>query len=86
MNFVEIFRGFCSQYDYKLSRSADRALGRLIDDMVAFEGEEFGNGRTIRNLFEKTIMRQATRVVLDAEDSNLAEIQVEDFPEIPKAE
>ena len=54
--------------------------------MVAFEGEEFGNGRTIRNLFEKTIMRQATRVVLDAEDSNLAEIQVEDFPEIPKTE
>lgn len=82
----QIFRGFCSQYDYKLSRSADRALGRLIDDMVAFEGEEFGNGRTIRNLFEKTIMRQATRVVLDAEDSNLAEIQVEDFPEIPKTE
>jgi hypothetical protein len=39
-------------------------LKEFCSEMVVMKTEYFGNGRTIRNLFERCIGNQASRVVL----------------------
>lgn len=58
---LEIFRGLCKKEKYKLS---DNCKGILVDNFrTAKKEENFGNGRYVRNLFEKVKFEQADRVV-----------------------
>jgi SpoVK/Ycf46/Vps4 family AAA+-type ATPase len=57
-----------------------RAL-RVIDSMVAHRGPHFGNGREIRNLFEKVLARQARRIENDPH-SDPTELLENDLPEV----
>ncbi len=90
----EIFKLLVDKYDYVLNDSARVALQQTIakavaeKDAEAFEAgtvagksSHFGNGRYVRNLFEKTIERQANRLarVEHLGAVNISEIDGKDF-------
>ena len=56
--------------------------------MEADKDENFGNGRSVRNFFEKVLEKQAMRVttLLDATDDDFITIEKEDIiPYIPNS-
>ncbi len=50
------------KYGYKLDADADKFLRNSLAETVAHKSRNFGNGRYVRNLFEKTITNQANRL------------------------
>ena len=57
-----IFMLQCEKHGYTLSAEADAALKDLLRRLYDTRDENFGNGRTVRNLFEDAISRQANRI------------------------
>lgn len=58
----EIFESLMKSNQYEVTPTAKEKLLSLIADAVAVKDEKFGNGRFVRNLFEKAIERQASRL------------------------
>ena len=61
---MDIFLLQCKKNGYALSEEADRAARALFDELYAERGENFGNGRYVRNLFEDMVVRHSNRVAL----------------------
>jgi len=59
---LNIFLLFCKQNDYVISRDAANALLKIFESIHARADDSFANGRTVRNIFEKTIQNQANRL------------------------
>ena len=58
---LEIFEGLCKKEKYKLS---DNCKNTLINNFKIVKNvNNFGNGRYVRNLFEKVKFEQADRIV-----------------------
>lgn len=58
---LEIFNGLCKKEKYKLSNNCKEVL---LDNFCSAKAENnFGNGRYVRNLFEKIKFEQADRVM-----------------------
>lgn len=58
---LEIFKGMCKKEKYRISNNCKEIL---IDNFKKAKNEEnFGNGRYVRNLFEKVKFEQADRIV-----------------------
>lgn len=80
----ELYRIFAlnlKKYDYHVTEDAKDALHHFFENAVAHKDANFGNGRFVRNTFEKVLERQANRL---ASESNLtaerlSEIIVEDL-------
>jgi AAA+ superfamily predicted ATPase len=60
---AEIFAEMAARSQYAITPSFKSSLESLCQLMIARKGENFGNGRTIRNLFERCVSNQANRVV-----------------------
>src|SRR5215207_1174329 len=60
---AEVFRRFAARDDYALSPAGEERLTDVLAEMTAARGEDFGNARTVRNLFEDAIVAQADRLV-----------------------
>lgn len=58
-----IFIKFSSDNGYTISDDGLLSLNASISRLLAHKGDYFGNGRDVRNLFEKTLERQALRIV-----------------------
>ncbi len=58
---VEIFEGLCRDGGYRCDPVATAAVRASI--IAQQRGKGFGNGRMVRNLFERAIERQASRIV-----------------------
>ena len=58
----EIFRGRVQRSDYQLEEDAAQRLKAYWAERYAARGEEFGNARDVRNMFEKTVAAQADRL------------------------
>ena len=56
---LDIFEGLCKKNQYKLSEEAKKVL---IDHLATVNVGEIGNGRGVRNIFEKVVTQQARRV------------------------
>ena len=67
--------------DYQLNKGARRKLYRIIEELKAAETTNFGNARTVRNIIEKAIRRQAVRLVnmKNLSRTDLMEITEEDI-------
>ncbi len=80
---MQIFEFNLKKNEYCISDEARTALAEYLQKCVNEKDERFGNGRFVRNLFEKTIERQANRLSqapnLTAE--MLTTIEVGDLPE-----
>ncbi|GAA5116501.1 AAA family ATPase [Luteolibacter yonseiensis] len=79
---VNIFKGFCEKNQYTLEASAEAALETRIEEELKTAGRGFGNGRHMRNLFEKAIRRHAVRLTLRKREwtkEELAQLTSEDL-------
>jgi len=75
-------RRFCENSSFKLSPGARKKLETVFEVLCANKDRTFGNGRLARNIFDKTLERQADRVVKIAPltDEVLSTIAEEDIP------
>lgn len=78
----KIFMGFCKNEEYTVETSAQKILMKLITNIYNNRGEDFGNGREVRNLFEKIVTKQSKRVATIAcpTKNDLMQIKMEDLP------
>ena len=58
----KIFDGLCAKNKYKLTEEADARLARYLDNMYKNRDKNFGNGRTVRNVFQQTVSAQSARI------------------------
>lgn len=77
----EIFELNANKYEYKLSEQASSLLKDILNKAVLEKDKSFGNGRYVRNLFEKVIENQANRlsIVPNITPESLALIEEDDI-------
>jgi len=78
----KIFELNLKQFDYKFAEDVKNPLKIFLEQTIKNKDKNFGNARFIRNLFEKTIERQANRLSKEFNLTNekLSEICFEDIP------
>ena len=78
---AEIYRSMAKQAKYTLSADTDHWLEPYISMLTKERGKSFGNARWARNLFEKSIERQALRVteLADPSPEELTTIRLKDL-------
>ena len=71
----------CKKYQYKLTEEAETAVREEIIRLEAAKGENFANAREVRNLFERIITNQASRVadLEDVDEEMLSTITIDDL-------
>ncbi len=76
----QIFLLQCKSNGYELEMEAQELLRAVFDDMYDTRDDNFGNGRTVRNTFEKIINCQATRLAsdMDITDEELRVLTLDD--------
>lgn len=77
----KIFEGLCGDQDYRLSLKAGDKLSAALISLKKQAGKNFGNGRYMRQLFEKAIRAQAQRIVKkrNITREEMMMIEAEDF-------
>ena len=80
---IAIFERFCKKNGYSLAGDAKDVLKEHFDLLFACRDSHFGNARTARNIFEKSINAQANRLATldNISDSDLEMITVKDIAE-----
>lgn len=80
---MAIFNSQSTKLDFSLSNKAETKLQQLIQQAYFQRDKTFGNGRFVRNIFEKTLERQANRIAASAELTRvlLTTITFEDIPD-----
>jgi Cdc6-like AAA superfamily ATPase len=79
---LQIFEKSMAQYDYQFGEGTRDTLLQYFKDQVANKDANFGNGRLVRNVFEKTLERQANRLSREVNltTDKLSQIEIEDLP------
>ena len=80
----ELHQIFCllvKKYDYDISEDVSSAILAKLTEADSHKDKNFGNGRYVRNLFEKTLERQANRLATVEHPtlSQLKEIKPDDI-------
>lgn len=75
---TEIFLMMCKEYEYWLDQDAQRVMKEKIHEMVENKTSNFANARDIRNMFEKVITNQATRLA-NSGNCDISQIISDDF-------
>lgn len=77
-----IFRRFAQEQEYDLSLSCQKRVEQLMEQCWRQRRKGFGNAREVRNLFEKTLARQAARLagLPSRTRQDLATITEDDLP------
>ncbi|TAF08722.1 MAG: AAA family ATPase [Nostocales cyanobacterium] len=60
---LNIFEGICKQQHYRITPRGKEKLLQQVTKLYNEKDKSFGNGRLVRNIFEKIIERQANRLV-----------------------
>ena len=83
-NLMDIFLKMVNDNGYVLNKSAEPDIYNYFCNAYKNRDENFGNGRDVRNLFEKIITRQANRVIKIKQptDNDIIEINLEDFENV----
>lgn len=78
---LNIFRLSCRNNHYHMGEGVEEHLTAVFTDMYEHRGKDFANGREVRNLFEKSIARQANRLAREGnlDDEKLVTLEVADF-------
>lgn len=78
-----IFEGLCKKLDYKITDNAKTKLTNIFIAAYNNRDKSFGNGRFVRNTFEKSLERQANRIatLADLTDEVLTTITADDLPD-----
>lgn len=80
---TDILEYFASQYDYVLSNAARQKATKVFEAAYRLRDELFGNARFARNLFERAISKQASRIARaeTITDEMLFTLEADDIPE-----
>ncbi len=78
---IQIFEMLCSKYDYMIDDKAKAALVEMIEEIQKNKTDNFANARTVRNLFETVITKQASRLseIEAGSDEEIKTIKYEDI-------
>ena len=82
LELVGIFKGFCEKNQYTLDATAAATLESQIATELRTAGRGFGNGRHMRNLFEKAIRKHAVRLCMRKREwtkDELSQLTAEDL-------
>lgn len=81
MELLGIFKVFCKKNGYTIEDATEEMLLDRFDKMYENRDENFGNGRTVRNIFERAIGAQADRLAYleEVSDEQLRIITPEDL-------
>lgn len=60
---MEIFEVFLKKNQYAIASNASAILYQYFEQLVKNKDNNFGNGRTVRNVFERVVSIQANRIV-----------------------
>ena len=74
----EIFELLLRSGGQQISKEGGQHLKDIFELMDKLRDEKFGNGRTVRNLYERTIRNLATRVIKTM-PTNISEVLMEDI-------
>jgi SpoVK/Ycf46/Vps4 family AAA+-type ATPase len=79
---LQIFSKFAQERSFHIAPQAYGRLGQLLEELYSQRDESFGNGRLVRNLFEKMLQQQANRLAHFPSVTNdmLLTILPEDIP------
>ena len=61
---MAIFRSQCDKNGYKMTGETEKAAEAMFTELYENRGDNFGNGRDVRNCFEDMIVRQSNRVAM----------------------
>lgn len=77
---MQILDGCCVRKEYKLTDDARKVAGRIIEREIS-HNSIFSNGRFVRNLFERAVEIQSTRLMSleDFDDEELGILTAHDF-------
>ncbi len=64
----QIFLVFCGKHEIKLEKEADQRIRDYLDDAYHRRDRSFGNGRMVRNFYEKLIQAQSDRIANSTEE------------------
>jgi hypothetical protein len=83
-DLLAIFGKLCKDSHFHPTEPANQTLKAILDQLYNRRDRTFGNARLVRNIFEKTIERQANRlaVINDLTDEVLTMILPEDIPSL----
>jgi hypothetical protein len=59
---LSIFQLLCKEHQYQCLRPTRDAVHKMLTKLHEERNEHFGNGRVVRNIFEKSIRRMASRI------------------------
>lgn len=76
-----IYLMYAKKNEYTLNQEAGVYLRERLEDVVEHKTRNFGNARYVRNVFEKSIQRQANRIsrMKSPKENDLTEIKKEDL-------
>jgi len=79
---AKIFMVNVENNQYKLDDEGFQLLSQILNFAVEHKDKNFGNGRFVRNLFEKTIQNQASRLSRQPKitTEELSTLTAEDLP------
>lgn len=78
---VELFKKLAEGQKFVLSGGFEEQLRLTLRNILSENAATFGNGRGIRNLFEKTVLKQANRLaMIDDENADMQLLMPEDLP------
>ncbi len=78
----DIFNGMCEKGGYHLSTQAADQAKEIFKDLFDHRDENFANGRSVRNFFEKVMVNQANRLaeMEELSDEQLETLEADDLP------
>jgi AAA+ superfamily predicted ATPase len=74
----QIFNALLKSSGHEMASDSGNHLAEVFREMDRQRGEKFGNGRTVRNLYERTIRNVASRVIKTM-PSNIKQVLPEDL-------
>jgi len=79
---VAIYKMMAKKSHFNLTDSAEEQLQKEFQQLYTERDRSFGNGRLVRNLFEKTMENQANRLAVmpNLEDEKLTTLVADDIP------
>ncbi len=82
-DLLRIFDSFCKNVQFRVEGKARKTMLALLASLHAKRDRTFGNGRLVRNIFERIIERQANRIagITPLTDDILCTIEAEDIPD-----
>lgn len=80
----KIFLSLCNENDFILDKSSEDFLKNYFVELYKNRGDNFANGRVVRNIFENTYINQANRLAgeLNISKNDLKTLILEDFKDI----